>query len=445
MIRNIHQELISWYQTKKKKPLILRGARQVGKSTAVRQLAEKQKLKLYEINLERHINLDKVFATFNIENIENELQAILREKITEEKSLLFLDEIQATPHAIAALRYFYEDKPNLSVIAAGSLLDFTLADHFFSMPVGRIEQKHIYPFTFDEFLLAHGQDYYLEQLQEFQFKKKWPEKMHQDLIKHVFNFFMIGGMPEAVLRSCEKSKEKNYSWRQVQESIVFNYKDDFNKYAKRRDINLLHQLFDRIPKFIAKTAQYSKILPQERTETIKRNIQLLTSARIVLETFHTHGTGIPLASEVSQKKFKLFWLDIGLLNCLLGIEPTFRMTQDETSIQGNLAEQFVAQHLINYHGNTSPPQLFYWLRNGKTNNAEVDFLIQQDQKIIPIEVKSGSTGSLRSLQQFIAERKSRLAVRFSLHPPMIEKMQDGRLLTLPIYMIGQLKRLLSLC
>lgn len=217
--------LTRWYQKKHRKPLVLRGARQVGKSTLVRQFAWKQKLRLHEINLERHLDLHDLFKTLDITTIIRELESIIGSPIRQPDSLLFLDEIQATPYALQALRYFYEDTPQIPVIAAGSLLEFTLSDHSFPMPVGRIEYYHLGPLTLREFLQAMAPDL-TEYLATYTLEADIPSQAHKRLLTKQREFFFTGGMPEAGQMYAETGSVIEVA--EVHRSIVETYQDDFS-------------------------------------------------------------------------------------------------------------------------------------------------------------------------------------------------------------------------
>ena len=432
--------------------MVLRGARQVGKSTAVRMFAESQKRTLYEINLERYPSLDKTFATLDLDVIRSELEGALKKGIDDQAGLLFLDEVQATPHALAALRYFHEEWPQLPVIAAGSLLEFALSDHSFSMPVGRIQYMFMQPLTFAEFLLAKGEPWLLEQIQTYELGKPWPLSLHEQLKKLLRTYFLLGGMPEVVAYHCKHPRGGD--WVGLQDNIVGTYRDDFAKYEKKSQIPLLQSVYDRLPREIGHKIKASNIAPDKRAAQVRTCIQHLVQARLVRPALHTSGDGVPLGAQVDDKVFKSYWLDIGLLNRMVGMDLPLTGTDESLFFKGKLAEQFVAQHLTDFASAKDHQTLYYWLREGKTGNAEVDFLVQKGTEILPIEVKSGKSGALKSLLQFVALRGCRRAVKFSLDLPAIERANhevptpegarraEFQLYHLPLYFAGELNRLL---
>ena len=452
MYRFAEGYLQQWLFKTRRKPLILRGARQVGKSTLVRQFANQNKLNLCEINLERHMYLNDIFKTLNIEHILQELEVIISADIRKPGSLLFLDEIQAVPYALQCLRYFYEDKPEILVIAAGSLLEFTLSDHNFSMPVGRIEYYYLGPMTFKEFLYAVEPD--LEKyISEYTLEKNFLVSAHEKLKKRQQEYFFIGGMPEAVLAYKETSSFIEVS--EIHRSIIDTYQDDFSKYAKHKELALMQKVFRYLPITLGKKIKYSNISAEHRAKEIKTAIDLLAKARICHKVHHSHCSGIPLFADISEKIYKLVFMDIGMVNHICGNDWLYisSFMKNELINKGALAEQFIGQHLIAVKNQA--PQLCYWIREGKSANAEVDYVVSQGNLILPIEVKAGKSGSLKSLHQFVVQKKTGLAVRFDLNMPGLQKVKHVaaskhgnktavfQLLSLPLYMVEELSRLID--
>ena len=449
--RDAEHHLMEWYMSKRRKPLILRGARQVGKSTLVRQFAKNNNLALAEINLERHLYLDAVFKTLDIERIIYELEAVAGVKIDSKDTILFLDEIQSTPHAIQALRYFFEERPQLSVIGAGSLLEFVLSDHHFSMPVGRITYYHLGPLTFKEYLNGVSPGY-VKYLSDFKLGVSIPVAAHKKLLNHQREFIFIGGMPEVVQLFIDEGSLTGVS--AIQRSIADTYQDDFSKYAKHRDLAILQQVFRTIPRHLGKKVKYSNMIREESSNRVRNAIQLLVNARICHQVFHSHSTGVPLYADINPNAYKLLFMDIGMANNVCGNDWIFLESIDERGLvnEGGLAEQFIGQHLYNPH---QAPQLTYWLREGKSSNAEVDYVISRGDWIVPIEVKAGKSGSLKSLQQFVYRKKPSIAVRFDLNPPSVQNLRnvirtregnrdvEYKLISLPLYLIEELPRILD--
>jgi len=360
ILRQAEHYLREWHRSRRRKPLVLRGARQVGKSTLVRQLAANNNIALAEINLERHLYLDAVFKTLDLDRIIYELEAVAGQKVTSGEIILFLDEIQGTPHAIQALRYFYEEKPYIPVVAAGSLLEFTLADHHFSMPVGRITYYHLGPLTFKEFLSAVSPD--LDKyLADFRLGEEIPTAAHKKLLNRQREYLFVGGMPEAVQVFIDEGSLTEVT--AVQRSIADTYQDDFTKYAKQKDLVLLQQVFRYIPRGLGKKVKYSNMAREEPSVRVKNVVELLTNARICHQVYHSHCTGIPLYADINPNAYKLLFMDVGMTNNICGNDWLFFELIDERGLvnEGGLAEQFIGQHLLQPH---QAPQLCYWIREG---------------------------------------------------------------------------------
>jgi uncharacterized protein len=449
--RTAEEHLNNWHRKERRKPMVLRGARQVGKSTLVRRFAEKNGLVLNEINLEQHLYLDNIFKSLDINSIIRELDALVGRNIQSPGAVLFLDEIQATPHAIQALRYFYEEKAELPVISAGSLLEFALADHHFSMPVGRIEYYHLGPMTFREFLTAvePGLNRYLA---EFRINQSIPQAAHQKLVKRQREYLFVGGMPEAVHTFAEEKFLMEVT--AVHRSIAETYQDDFSKYAKQKDLALMQKVFRQIPRIIGQKVKYSNISKDDRSRDVKGVIDLLVKARVCHQVFHSHCSGVPLLADINENVYKMLFMDVGMAAYLTGLDWIVLQGLDKNALvnEGKLAEQFVGQHLLN---SFEPPRLTYWLREAKSANAEVDFVTASGNQVTPIEVKAGKSGTLKSVQQFALCKNAALCVRFDLNPPDMGQIthaarMDGgsvpvtyTLLSLPLYLVEELPRILD--
>lgn len=452
MYRFSQAYLQQWLNKKRRKPLILRGARQVGKSTLVRQFAEKNRLKLCEINLERHMYLNDIFKTLDIDHILRELEALVNADIRKPDSLLFLDEIQATPYALQSLRYFYEDMPEIIVIAAGSLLEFALSDHNFSMPVGRIEYYYLGPMTFKEFLNAVEPNLN-KYITGYEPGKTLPVSAHEKLKKRQRQYFFTGGMPEAVLAFKETGSFTEVS--EVHRSIAETYQDDFSKYAKQRELALMQKVFRYLPITLGKKIKYTNISAEHKAKQVKDIIDLLEKARICHRVYHSHCSGLPLYADINEKAYKLVFMDIGIVNHICGNDWIYinSFMEKELVNKGSLAEQFIGQHLISLKNQA--PQLCYWLREGKSANAEVDYVFSQGNLILPVEVKSGKSGSLKSLHQFVLQKNTNIAVRFDMNMPSMQNVEHVtttgkgnktavfKLLSLPLYMVEELPGLID--
>lgn len=450
MYRFALEELKNWASRPDHKPLVLRGARQVGKSYLAVMLAAEVFESIAEINFEQTPETAELFDSRQPERIIPLLELRLNLSIIPGKTLLFLDEIQAAPNVFAVLRYFYEQMPELHVIAAGSLLEFVLEEHRFSMPVGRIEYMHLGPMTFEEFLLAGGKEKLVNFLQEYRLSESIPEVIHEELMRCVMDFCVIGGMPEAI-----KIYSKTHSYlesERILSNILSTYRADFNKYGQRINPQRIEKVFLKIPGLVGQKLKYTQIDRDEKSRDLKDALHKLELAKILHRVIHTDANGIPLGAEMNDKYFKPIFLDVGLLCRRTGITMSDMQSIDAFMMinSGQVCEQFVGQHLLYSGRYYEDPQLFYWLRQRGSANAEVDYLLSQGTKIIPVEVKAGKAGTLKSLHVFINEKQSDFALRFYSGPPLLSdtvtsvsgmKQIGFRLLSLPFYLIGQTKRL----
>lgn len=417
MKRKAEEHLNKWWGHQNRKPLVIRGARQVGKSTLVRNFCGQNNLQLIEINLERFKRLNKIFETFHTQQILTELESVAEQKIVREGSVLFLDEIQATPAAIAALRYFHEDIPQLPLICAGSLLEFALENYPYPMPVGRIEYYHLGPMNFSEYLLALKEDY----LYETFFAKSPPfqiaQTAHEKLTDFYRKFLCVGGMPEAVLAYSE-TKDFREAER-IHRIILQTYEDDFAKYTKSHEISRVQLIFESLQRLVGKKVTYSQISREERAVSLRKAIEILIKARLLIPVYHSDCSGLPLGAGKNQKVFKLFFLDVGLFNHLCGVDWAVLSKLDDIQLinEGVVAEQFAAQNLAYLSNGLEAPELFYWVREEKSQNAEIDFVLGLRGLIVPVEIKSGKSGSLKSLAQFMLHKEKDIAFKFDLGLP----------------------------
>ncbi len=432
MKREAEKNLKSWLTGKRRKPLVLRGARQVGKSTLVKNFAAAEGLVLNEINLERHLELKKVFASFDINRICAELDVLVGRSVRAPGSILFLDEIQAVPEAIAALRYFYEDLPQLPVIAAGSLLEFALSDHRFSMPVGRIDYLHLGPMTFREFV-AETEAHLLPYLQEASAGQIIPESAHAALMKLVRTYSFVGGMPEAVLAFLESGSAIEAV--PVHRSILQTYEDDFPKYAPKVDTALMQSIFRKIPAVVGQKVKYVNFARDVLSRDVKAALNCLMKARVCAAVYASSCSALPLEASLSDSAWKLLFLDVGLMNHACGVDSATIEHKDDIRLinEGAIAEQFVGQHLLYRSGGLETPSLCYWLRENRNANAEVDYVISFNGEILPIEVKAGAAGTMRSLKQFALEKNNKRALRFDANQASRQIIDDYELTSLPLY------------
>jgi uncharacterized protein len=396
MFREALNQLNEWHSSSVRKPLLLRGARQVGKSWLVREFGKRFE-HFVEINFEKQPEVAEFFAgNLDIPSLLEKLQIYTGKKITPENSLLFLDEVQECPRAITALRYFKEEYPELPVIAAGSLVDFALEK--IGMPVGRVQFLYLHPLSFREFLLVQKRT----DLCDYIAKKNIDDVIHGQLLEQVKTYFWLGGMPAVVdAWLTEKNPEL---CQQLQEEIISSYKQDFSRYKNPAKIEHLDRVFESIPKQLGKKFKYVNVDSDFRSAELKIALEALCKAGIAYKVYHSAAQGFPLSASQKDNYFKAFFFDIGLAQRVLRLDlRQWLLAKIEVQHVGAIAEQFVAQEYIAYTALTAPANLFYWHREQRTSNAEIDFIFTKQEKIIPVEVKSGTTGGLRSLQLFLQE------------------------------------------
>lgn len=417
--RTIDQQLISWKDEPLRKPLLLRGARQVGKSSAVRHFGKEFQY-FAEVNFERHKAIRSFFqGDIDVHLIAQKIANYINIPVEEGKTLLFLDEIQECPEAIMALRFFKEDYPGLHVIAAGSLLEFTLQE-LPTFGVGRIHSLFMYPMTFDEFLGANGEQGLINMRNESTSLQPLDSAFHEKLIDYFRIYLLVGGMPEAVL-AWTKTKDFNIC-RNILEDIVLTYEDDFSKYKKRVNPDLLRTTMRGVCHQVGEKITFRQISADYQSSQIREALRLLTLAGIVTPVIASSGNGIPLDAEADEKNMKILFLDSGLLLAVLQLEG--RLSQQlielimagspqELVNKGGLTEMVAGLEIARNKPCIQRQKMFYWEKKGKSV-AEIDYLDIINLKITPIEIKSGTQGGMKSLWLFMREKHLADAIRCSL-------------------------------
>lgn len=439
MQREIEQELKIWKARSNRMPLIVRGARQVGKSFTIQKFGMEAFKNLVTINFEIESGFSQLFEQMDPSSIIPQIEIKKRQSIVPGETLLFLDEIQYSPKALMALRYFKEIMPELHVIAAGSLLEFALHDHKFSFPVGRIEFLYMRPLSFCEFLQNLGETKLLELLDRATLDQPVPDLIHHHALELVRKYILIGGMP-AIVDNFLKQGSYLESQRQ-QEFLLQTYRSDFGKYATKTQHQYLQIFFERAPLIVGKHFKYVNVDRESRSRDLKVALEQLCWAGIVNRIYATSASGIPLMAQMNENRFKLLLLDVGLLQSAHQVNIEEVLQSDITQINsGELAEQFVGQELLAYAHFHENKQLFYWVREAKSSKAEVDFVVTIDSNIVPIEVKSGTTGQLKSLREFMKEKQTKIGIRISQQPLSFH----DNILSIPFYLLKQIPRLFKL-
>jgi predicted AAA+ superfamily ATPase len=413
LVRNIDKELFKWSLLKNRKPLVLRGARQVGKSSSVKNLSKQFKY-FVELNFDENAGFAELFnKNLSVNEVCEQISILTNTPIIEGETLLFLDEIQACIPAISMLRYFYEKMPNLHVIAAGSLLEFALAE-LPSFAVGRVRSIYMYPLSFDEFLLAYHENKLIEALNKANVSKPLSELVHQKLVNYYKKFLVIGGMPEAV--SIYITNKDLLEVQRILNDLYISIQADFAKYKTRVPPARLLEVFNAIAQQVGNKFTYSYPNATLNNLQIKEAIELLKMAGLVYGVTHSAANGIPLGAEINPKKTKLLIFDTGIFQRILGLNIADLLISNDFNVtnKGNIAELYVGLEFIKAVDCYEKTDLYYWQREAKNSQAEVDYVCQFGNTIVPIEVKAGTKGSMQSLYLFLKEKNLSQGFRLSL-------------------------------
>jgi uncharacterized protein len=415
---------------------MVRGARQIGKTYSVRELGKTFK-HLFEINFEEEKELDVFFReSLNPKKICEKLSAYFSKPIVPGQTLLFFDEIQACPEALASLRFFYEKMPELHLVAAGSLLEFAMSE-IPSLGVGRIHSLFMYPMSFNEFVMALDEEKLLTLLQETRFIKPLDSPFHRKLIDYFKTYQLIGGMPAVVQTYLGR---RDLAECQVElDDILTTLQDDFAKYKTRSPVSRLRKVFDSIVFQAGSKFKYSNVNSHSSSHSIKATLNLLVQAGLAHKIHHTSARGLPLGAQVDQKKFKVCLYDVGMHQRLLGLDLKQQILSEDLKVinRGNLAEVFVGLELISNASPTTKHSLYYWHREAKSSNAEVDYVIQKGNEIVPIEVKAGTKGQMRSMYIFMKERNLKNGIRISLE----NFSEYGEIAVIPLYAVRKITQI----
>lgn len=440
--RNVDGVLEHWFRDPARKPLVLRGARQTGKSTSVRELGKLATV-FVEINLDR-IEDQRLVRTSG--SLSEFLDAIcLRENLPAlpEGTLLFIDEIQQEPRIIPWLRYLYEDHPGIAVVAAGSLLEVRMTDRGFSFPVGRVTFRTLGPMTFLEFLRATGKDVLANRLiDHLRDLAPFPMAVHDQAAALLSDYLFVGGMPEAVAHWCREPSLVRV--RQVHRDLLQALAEDIQKY--RGNVAAIEAAFDELPRHYGMRFKYEQFAPGRRSRDMHAAIDRLEAARLVLRALPTGSTDLP-ASPKARAAPKLVPLDIGIVMTQWGLGPTdLRRTGSDRMLEGRVAEAYVGQQLVS-PADCQPTDLWFWVRDQPGSEAEVDYLLPQGRHLVPVEVKAGAAGALKSLHHFLWKTGRQIGLR--LHAGNLSderhviRMPTGelhhRLVSIPLYLAAALR------
>lgn len=430
MKRIIDAQLSDWRTRANRKPLVVRGARQVGKTWSIERFGRSEFTSMVKIDFEKRPTLRPLFeGDLSPARLVEQLELAAGQPIRPGETLLFLDEIQAAPRAIASLRYFYEELPALHVIAAGSLLDFALAD--ISVPVGRISYLEMFPLTFREYLLATGNTPAADAIARGPAAFEAP--VHDTLLNALKRFLFVGGLPECVAVSADGGTLLDVF--AVQDDILKAYRDDFAKYGGRSDRTCLDAVMLNAARRVGEQLKYTSLDENHSGQTNRKAFELLCLARVLHKIPSSNPSALPLGASANEKRFKAAFLDVGLMQRLCGL-PVDREMQHGDLLdiyRGQLAEQFVAQELLV----TQRRELYYWSREVRGSQAEVDYLATHEGRIHPVEVKSGAGGQLRSLHMALAAYPS-CGNGWVLYSGPYGRQPDQRIEFIPLYFAGAL-------
>ena len=454
MKRLIDNQLLLWKTSNRRKPLIVRGGRQTGKTWSIDRFGKCHFVSIVKIDLEKRRDLHDIFAgDLGSRTILSQLALVTGQRIIPGETLLFLDEIQACPRALMALRYLYEELPALHVIAAGSLMEFALTDislrpsvgatrrasnavqivcpDDLSFPVGRVQFLNMYPMTFIEFLRAGEQEQLAEILQKP--PGQLNSAVHNLLLNQLRQYFFVGGMPEVVQAYYENLSMLDAF--EVQSEILDSYRQDFAKYAPRADKNCLDRVLVSCAAKVGEQIKYSRLADGFSNPTIHKAFDLLCMARVVNRIPAVKTVGQPLGAGINNKKLKASLIDIGLMQRLNRLPVDIEIRQQDLLMiyRGKLAEQFVAQELLV----TQNSELYYWARAARGSTAEVDYLINKDGRIYAVEVKSGKGGSLRSLH-LLLDNYPNCSEGLVLYSGAWAELPEQKLRFIPLYYAGSL-------
>lgn len=427
MKRKVDELLKKWKDRPDRKPLLLRGARQTGKTYSARVLGSSFS-SFVELNFEEDHRLCKFFSSsLEPAHLIEQLSPYAGQRIVPGKTLLFMDEIQQCPDALRSLRFFYEKMPDLAVIAAGSLLEFSLAE-IPSFGVGRISSIFMYPLSFFEFLDASGNELLKQAIVSAGPEAPLQPPLHQKAMELLKTYLTIGGLPEAV--KCYVHTGELIEVQRILDELIVTYRDDFSKYKTRVAPDKLDATFHSIARQAGRKFMYSAAGQGSRSG-FSTALDLLLMAGLGIRVYHSDCRGIPISAEIKTRRFKVLPFDTGIYQRLMGLDiPSFLLADDQNLInKGALAEIYVGLSLISSAPVHIRPALHYWCREKRSSSAEVDYVIQLNNDIIPVEVKSSGRGSMQSMHLFLRERSLKTGLRFSAEP----FSRYGNISVIPLY------------
>lgn len=430
MYRIAMEKLLKWKQSKRRKPLIIEGARQVGKTWLMKAFGRQAYADTVYINFDSNSRMAELFASdLDTDRLVMGLELYAGRKIDPDNALLIFDEVQEVPRALSSLKYFYENAPQYHIVCAGSLLGIALHQGT-SFPVGKVDFLKLYPLSFKEFLMATGKERFAELLDQRDFRMITSFKQtYMDALKH---YYFVGGMPEAV-QSFAENKDFN-EVREIQKRILAAYEQDFSKHAPNEIVPRLRMLWNSIPSQLAKENKkfiYGLVREGARAKDYETAIMWLSDCGLVHKVSRVHSAGMPLRAYEDLKAFKLFVVDVGLLGCMAGLRQRTLLDGNDLFVEfkGALTEQYVCQQL-----KTIPDLNIYYYTNDR-GSCEVDFVVDTGEQIVPVEVKAKVNLRAKSLKTY----QEKYAPEVSIRTSMADYKKEEWLINLPLYAIDQIK------
>ena len=430
MYREITQELIRWKDKRRRKPLILTGVRQCGKTYIINEFGNSHFKNMAHLNFEESENAGAIFEyDFNVDRIITEIGYLTGETIVPGETLLFLDEIQICPKAITALKYFCENKRELHVICAGSLLGVAIKRDQMSFPVGKVNRLQLYPMSFKEFVIACGRTDLVEILSKWPTDRAVPDLYAAPMKKLLKEYYIIGGMPEAVQTWLDTHDYNEVT--DVHMEILLDYADDFSKYAPANEVPKIRWIWDSIPVQLAKENNkfvFSHVKAGKRSAQLEDALQWLKDAGLITQLFLVEKPELPLSGFADKTYFKVYMSDIGLLRTKAGMSPetVFGETGMYIRFKGGFSENYVLNELCSIGENP-----YFW-RSG--NTAEIDFIYEDQSYMIPVEVKSADNTQAKSYKQFCKKYQPKFGLKLSEKNLAENMCEETRTLSLPLYL-----------
>lgn len=432
MYRTSLEYLYKWKEKDNRKPLIIRGARQVGKTWLMKEFANKAYKSHAYINFDNNMQMKQLFLQdLNVDRLIMGLELYTGKKIVPSETLIIFDEVQEVPNALTSLKYFNEDAPSYHIVCAGSLLGIALHPGT-SFPVGKVEFMDLYPLSFSEFMLAMGKEQYAELLESKDYEMITTFK--QEYINLLKQYFFVGGMPEVVAHYAVNKDFQGV--REIQRRILDAYEQDFSKHAPNEIVSRIRMLWNSIPAQLAKENKkfiYGLIKEGARAKEYETALLWLTDCGLVHQVNRVNAPNIPLKAYEDLKAFKLFTLDVGLLSCMVGLHQSALLSGNDLfrEFKGALTEQYVLQQLKTLDN----LNVYYWTND--RNRAEIDFLIGSEGRVIPVEVKAEVNLQSKSLKTF----RDKYDIEISVRTSMSDYKKEERLINLPLYAISNIKKI----